>query len=169
MKKDFSVLGRERFLFATFFDRSPIRKARLPYFARYTLIDSVIWRFIPEDVYCHLDGFDDDQFQRFRNGYIAVGRVWLLPEPGVPGDVSTIFAVDFDRNKQCVGKARFWIGPICKHREKAPFVQGISSFERTYSARQLGTEWNLALEKEDGEWRMPPGADLSILTMPKRD
>lgn len=169
MKKDFSVLGRERFLFSTFFDRSQQREAWLPEFARRTLIERVVWSFMPDGVYSHFDGFSSDQFHRFRNGFTIVGRVWLLSEPGTPGNIATILALEFDRDKQCVGRARFWIGPVREQRQKAPFVQGVSSFERTFSGALLGAEWNLTLEKSDGEWRMTPGADLSILTMPTRD
>ncbi|MFK7843265.1 MAG: hypothetical protein AB8B54_13455 [Sphingorhabdus sp.] len=105
MEKDFSVAGREKFLANTFFD-PPTKDTKWEFtFARWTLLERVIWEFMPEDTHCHLDGFDLEFIERYSNGFACIGRVWWLPEPNSPGEFRATMAVEFDIAQLTIARA----------------------------------------------------------------
>lgn len=141
-KMDNSVLSRERALFNAFFEYQKGRGDRWMFtFARWRLIGHLIRQFKPNNTYCHLDGFDFDQFSRTSNAFTGVGRVWMLPEPGTPGDIATAISVEFDRAKQCVGRASIWFGPLVSRRHKAPEIREISPWKLLNPRHELDDCW----------------------------
>tara|TARA_R110000787_G_scaffold215195_1_gene324381 strand:- start:478 stop:1008 length:531 start_codon:yes stop_codon:yes gene_type:complete len=169
MKSDFSVDGRERALFNAFFDKSSKYRKSGFIFARWTLLERVIWQHKPLNTYCHLDGFDFDQFRRTQNAFVGVGRIWMLPEPGTPGNVATAMAIEFDRTHQCVRRALVWVGPLVPRREKAPRVKEFESGNFFSAEKEIGECWQPAFEKDLNGWHINPEFDLSILLMPFSD
>lgn len=169
-KMDISVLGRERALFNSFFDFKKGRGEKRKFiFARWTLLESIIWTVLPDQNYCHLDGFVFDQFAHNSNAFTGVGRIWMLPEPGTPGDIAAIITVEFDRSNQCVDRAKVWIGPIVPSRQKAPLVECIEPWMLSREKRQPDLNWRLAFRKDSGGWQLNPNFDLSVLIMPSAD
>jgi len=168
MKKyDFSVAGRESALFDAFFDDLGEDRKWEFTFARWTLLERVIWQFKPSNTYCHLDGFDFDQYTQTENGFVGVGRVWMLPEPGTPGDIATIMAVEFDCDRECVQRSSIWVGSVVPKRAKAPRVDAIEAIDFFSAKLNLDGDWGLAFEKDGQGWSHRSECDLSIFLMPK--
>lgn len=169
-KMDNSVLGRERALFNAFFDFKKGRAEKWKFvLARWTLLGRIIRSFKPDDSYCFLDGFTFDQFKRTSCAFTGVGRVWMLPEPGTPGDIATIMSVRFDLEMQCIERALIWIGPIVPSRRKAPRVECIEPWLLIGEKRDPGPEWQLAFRKDQKGWLLHPNFDLAVLLMPWTD
>lgn len=166
-KMDNSVLGRERALFNAFFEFKNGRGDRRNFvFARWTLLGRVIRSFKPDNTYCHLDGFDFDQFSHTSNAFTGVGRVWMLPEPGTPGTIATMMSVEFDRSNQRINRAMIWIGPNVPRRRKAPRVECVEPWALIGEKYDPGQDWRLAFRKDGGGWQLDPNFDLSELLMP---
>lgn len=169
-KMDNSVLGRERALFNAFFDFKKGRGEKWGFvFARWTLLGRIIRSFKPDDSYCFLDGFTFDQFKYTSKAFTGVGRVWMLPEPGTPGDIATIMSVKFDLAKQCIERAQIWIGPIVPPRQMSPRVDCIEPWSLIDGQRDPGPEWQLAFFKDQNVWHKNPDFDLAVLLMPWTD
>lgn len=165
MKPDFSVPGRENALFRAYFGDLQLDRRRELSFARWTLLEQVIWQYKPPNTYCYLDGYDFDRYLRKDNGFVGVGRVWLLPEPGTPGDIATTMAVEFDLCRECIRRAFVWVGPVLSKRKKAPKIRQYAFDDFFSSDINLGQEWCLAFEKDASGWHHDPGFDLSIFLM----
>jgi hypothetical protein len=181
MSDDFSVAGREAFLSHTFyalpFDAYQKRMKRDENreftFARWTLLERIVWQLIPEDVWkeksCFLDGFDLDQFHRLKDGFVAVGRVWHLPGMGGPGDIPTIMMVEFDPKDRSVRRGVVWVvrGRV---REIYGVTGDFSSFDTCLSSREMfEADFEPAFERDAQGWSKHSDFDLSIFLTAKGD
>ena len=163
MEKDFSVLGREKFLSQVYFDIHGKHEKWESNFARWTLLERVIWEFMPENTYCHLDGFDLNNQHYYKNGFIGIGRVWLLENNHSAGDVYTTMAIEFDEGRMAVKNGKFWVShrPVIKG-DMPPDVD-IPPIRKLFSNRStLGRDWQLALIRNSSGWSINPQFDLSI-------
>lgn len=169
-KMDNSVLGRERALFNAFFDFKKGRGEKWKFaFARQTLLGRIIRSFKPRNSYCFLDGFTFDQLKHTSSAFTGVGRVWMLPEPGTPGNIATVMSVKFDLAKQSIEHALIWIGPVVPPRHKAPKVECVEPWLLIGNKCDPGPEWQLAFRKDQIGWHLNPDFDLSVLLMPWSD
>lgn len=164
-KPDFSVAGRENALFDAFYGDLGDEHRWKFNFARWTLLERVIWQFKTQNTYCHLDGFDLDQYHQNENGFVGIGRAWLLPERGTPGDIATLMAVEFDRDRGCVQRSSIWVGSVVPKRAKAPRVDAIHVIDFFSAKLNFGDKWVLAFEKGPHGWCHNQEFDLSIFLM----
>ena len=161
--KDFSVEGRESFLGQVYFDtHGKFEKWELN-FARWTLLERIIWEFKPDDTHCHLDGFDFDIVHNYRNGFIGIGRVWLLENTKVSGDIYATMAIEFDEDIQAVKKGRFWVSAMPVIKGNVPPYFDIPPLKSLFTkTNRLGQDWQIALSRNSSGWVLNNSFDLSV-------
>jgi len=162
MEKDFSVAGREKFLSQVYFDTHGKHEKWEANFARWTLLQRVIWQFMPTNTYCHLDGFDFDIVHHYLNGFIGIGRVWLLEDDLNIGDIYTTMAIEFDEDN-AVKNGKFWVSLMPVIKGNAPPHVDILPMRNLFSKRsKIGHGWKVALIRKSSGWVINPEFDLSI-------
>lgn len=169
MEKDFSVSGREKFLFETFKTRLEDGPLSMFTFARWTLLERVIWKFKPDNTYCYLDGFDFDTFTEFDNGFFGVGRSWHFPDVDAPGDIPIAMAIEFDEAQACVKRSVFWIGRIAAEYISPPDTTCLSFFDLFLPGQNIGAEWQPAFRRTSVGWSIDNEFDLSTFLVPNKE
>lgn len=169
MEKDFSVAGREKFLAKTYYDPPSIDWNWEFTFARWTLLQRVIWQFITEDTYCHLDGYDLDELDCFTDGFVGVGKVRHLPEPGVPGDIPTIIAVEFNPASFKLQRASIWVARETSNKDQAQKLEIPDLAEIAVWKQNIGSDWQRAFSRDAEGWCLDCDFDLSIFLMPQKN
>jgi hypothetical protein len=168
MEKDFSVEGREKFLAKTFYASPSIDTNWEFAFARWTLLERVIWQFMPDDTYCYLDGYDLDEIDRFDDGFVGIGRVWHLPESGTPGDIPAVIAVEFSPASSDLYKAVVWVGRTSSDNGNEPKLEAPSLATISILKHRIGAGWQRAFFRDAEGWSLDCDFDLSIFLMARK-
>lgn len=141
-------------------------------FERWTLLERIIRQFIPRELAqthcCYLDGFDIDQFRRFGDdAFIGVGRTWHLPQPGGPGDISVVMAIEIDRTTCAVLRGGIWIGAKPLRGSLASNLD-LSNYAAVFHAREnLGPDWEFAFGRDARGWFVDPDFELARMLLPR--
>jgi len=160
MTRDFSIPGREKYLAEQFYDLFDLQFTYDFSFARRTLLERVIWKFMPQGYYCHLDGYDEDRFQKFSDGFFFCGRIIHLHHPDMPANQLVALAFEFDRFKLTVKHASIWKGIEACYLNDLPEDEYDSLDDVFEPDFEIGSDWKLAFTRDKMGWRIEPGFDI---------